>query len=294
MRDVENQLADYFDATVERVTVDDMVAGRVLEPAPMKPHRRLAARPAWALISAFAITLLVVGVPLIVGVLVGADPEDMGGSPNPPPIAGEPATGLDGFAIGVAIGLLVALALAAVRSFAIDRNGGVAMTTTLTRETVETDFRRLKTTNRILLITAIVLGLLAIGFAAWAVYGLNTEPDNAVSTEIQSLVDDYEAAWNNYDGDAFLALVTDDFRGDYGSGEIGAAYQASEINYMLGNYDWSIERIGDPTMSGDGPWYVVTTQRLTNTTGTSHGVSVLTVVDDGGMLRIAEHLWIGD
>ncbi len=136
MRDVSNQLAAYFDATVERVTVEDIVVGRVLEPAPRNRQRRLTVRPAWALIFAFAATLLVVGVPLVVGILVGADPAEVGGSPSPPTPAGEPPTGLGGFATGMAVGLLVILALAAVRGAAIGRIGGVAMTTTLTRETV--------------------------------------------------------------------------------------------------------------------------------------------------------------
>ena len=56
---------------------------------------------------------------------------------------------------------------------------------------------------------------------------------------------------------------------------------------------WSF---GERVMAGDGPWYVsqVNLVEDTTTAGPVEGISVLTIVDDGGVLRVANHTYFGD
>ncbi|RLE13578.1 MAG: hypothetical protein DRJ28_07115, partial [Actinobacteria bacterium] len=62
MRDLTDQLADYFDATVERITAEDVLAGRQVRPPAQhlhQPIRKRMLRPAWALSVAFVTTIVV-------------------------------------------------------------------------------------------------------------------------------------------------------------------------------------------------------------------------------------------
>jgi hypothetical protein len=73
---------------------------------------------------------------------------------------------------------------------------------------------------RNLTITAIVLAGALIGLTAWLVYDLSAESETAVTSEVQTLVDDYLGAWNEYDGDAFMELIT----GDYSFAGMGVSH----------------------------------------------------------------------
>ena len=78
------------------------------------------------------------------------------------------------------------------------------------------------------------------------------------------------------------------------SARVGATSQAAFIN-RLGDYDWQVTQVGEPIMAGDGPWFVSQVNRVEdNRTGAVEGISVLTIVDDGGVLRVANHMFFGD
>jgi hypothetical protein len=64
----------------------------------------------------------------------------------------------------------------------------------------------------------------------------------------------------------------------------------------LGTYDWHVTPVGEPTMAGDGPWYVSQVNSVDDTTfgDPVEGISVLTIVDDGGVLRVSNHTFFGD
>jgi hypothetical protein len=107
------------------------------------------------------------------------------------------------------------------------------------------------------------------------------------------LLTDYTAAWNEYDGEAFLALVTDSYTFEYAGDVRTASEQASEIA-SLGAFDWSVETIGDRIVSGDGPTYLVASaDRVSNNIGDTDGISVSTIVQDGFTYRVAHHLNVG-
>ncbi|MGA7758276.1 MAG: hypothetical protein WCA57_10570, partial [Ilumatobacteraceae bacterium] len=123
----------------------------------------------------------------------------------------------------------------------------------------------------------------------------SSTPATAPSDDIAQVWDDYTDAWNNYDGDAFLEITTDDYTFVTERGTTTAASQAGYIS-GLGRYDWNATAIGERVMAGDGPWFVTQVNRVQDSTMTEpvEGISVMTIVDDGGVLRVANHTFYGD
>ena len=154
--------------------------------------------------------------------------------------------------------------------------------------------------NRFLTIAAMVLALALVGLSAWVVYDMTTAPETAVTAEIEELLDDYIAAWNSYDGEAFLELLTDDYVLDMVGASAAAtqpASDASELVNSLDAFEWSVAVIGERIMAGDGPWYVSEVEHFAGPDygpAGADGVSTLTIVDDGGTLKVARHAYVGN
>jgi uncharacterized protein HemX len=150
--------------------------------------------------------------------------------------------------------------------------------------------------NGLLLTLVIVLAAAVVGLGVWVIVDQTSTSDTAVTDDVQQLLDDYYDAWNDHDGDAYLELMTDNARHVTGLGETSAAQQAAYID-NLDTYNWHVEPIGDAVMSGDGrPWYVAQVNLLTSNTYPDEGyegMSVLTIIDDGGTLRISRHVYNG-
>lgn len=120
------------------------------------------------------------------------------------------------------------------------------------------------------------------------------EPANAVPDDVWTLIEDYSAAWNDYDGVAFLETVTEDYVFVAGNTEVDSETQAGYIGEgSLANSGWSAEVIGDPIVAGDGPYDVAMTNLVTMNGTPTEGLSLVTVVDDDGELKVAEHIWMG-
>lgn len=172
------------------------------------------------------------------------------------------------------------------------------MTTMIERpETVALD-QRLETLdrrNRNLGVTVVILGILVLALGAWIAYDYSQESVVAASSEMTQLLDDYTAAWNDYDGAAFLALTTEGYRFTSAGGmEFFRADQATEIESTLPSFAWQVEKLGDPVVTGDGPWYVAVPNETTTNIRDAQGVSIITVVDIDGTLKVASHRVIGD
>ena len=121
------------------------------------------------------------------------------------------------------------------------------------------------------------------------------EPANAVPDDVQAVVDEYQASWNDYDSEAFLELVTDDYVFINGNTETEREAQADIIgDGTLSGSGWSAEAIGDPIAAGDGPYQVAMTNHLEwrNSPDGEDGISTVTVVDDDGELKVSEHVWV--
>ena len=145
--------------------------------------------------------------------------------------------------------------------------------------------------NRFFIITIAVLALALIGLGAWTFIDRSSSSDTAVTGDIQQLLDENIAAWNDYDGEAFSALVTENYYFVMGPDRSDAAEMADFIP-TLESSNWHVEQTGDAIMVGDGPWLVAVPNLLT---GDDYGVdgqegfSLMTVVDVDGTLLIARH-----
>lgn len=162
------------------------------------------------------------------------------------------------------------------------------MTTLTERPVTRPDARFPSRRARRLTITVVVLVVALLGLGTWAVYDYVGERDTAVTGDVQALLDDYTATWNDHDGDAFLELVTSDYTFDNGVQVFPAENQARIIDAAT---DFTVEALGEPMMVGDGPWLVAQANHTTFGSTDQYGMSLLTVVEEGGMLKIASHVW---
>ena len=140
-----------------------------------------------------------------------------------------------------------------------------------------------------------ILAIAVAALAAWVIYDGVVESRTAVTGEIEALLDDYDAAWNEHDGEAFLALVATDYEFLVDGEATDATMQSRYINGLLASMEWQVETVGEPMMTGEGPWYVAQANHTTdigNTDG-SDGVSVFTIVEVDGTLLVRSHQWIG-
>jgi hypothetical protein len=208
MRDVSTQLADYFDATVERVTPEDVFAGSDVLGSipPLKPAPRYQLRPAWTGAIAFMMTLTVIGGSLGVMMLLRSQLSPAGSGFAPSAISSDSGTDADwlwvimaGLVI-VALGAVIVMMVRWNRS-RIETNGGLPMTTTTDKPQTEASVQKLHTTNRVLTVAVVVLALLAIGFGGWAIYQATTADEGtAMPDDVAALMDEWEAANRLNDG----------------------------------------------------------------------------------------------
>ena len=150
--------------------------------------------------------------------------------------------------------------------------------------------------HRVLVGLVLVLAAALVGLGAWTIVDRAATADTAVTDEIQQLLDDYHTAWNTWDGDAYRALMTEDGVHVIPGRTMSAAQQATVVE-GLERVGWHVEAIGEPIMTGDGPWYVAQAHLLTADTDPEEGrqgLSTLTIVDDGGTLRISRHVYTGE
>ena len=154
------------------------------------------------------------------------------------------------------------------------------------------------TTDRTKALTTwvVVLGIVAVGLAGWVVYDLFFGPTTAPNTEMSQLLDDYTAAWNDHDGEAFMALVTEDFVFESDGGISTRTYQAQSIT-ASSEYGWEVDQVGEPMWAGDGPWYVTTVDEVSweDAPAPIEGISTFEVVEmEDGSYLIAQHVFFGD
>ncbi len=81
--------------------------------------------------------------------------------------------------------------------------------------------------------------------------------ETEVTEEIQVLIDDYLAAFNGYDGEAFLDLITDSYTLDMVGSDAELAQDAEETAQMIESneqYEWNVAVVGERMMSGNDSW----------------------------------------
>lgn len=143
--------------------------------------------------------------------------------------------------------------------------------------------------NRISVLAAVI----ALPFSMVA---CSSDDATTVPSEVQSAVDSYLASWNEYDADAFRAVVTDDYV--FTNSNTGATAdvdaQATVIDGTLEGIGWNAEDV-DLLVAGDGPYYVAVLNTLTSNSSPDgvDGMSTVTIIDDGGELKVSEHIYVG-
>jgi hypothetical protein len=164
-------------------------------------------------------------------------------------------------------------------------------------ERVEHPNRGLKIAVAVLAVVVIALGGVVLTLVRDGDDGAASVPD-----DVQQVLDDYEAAVENNDVEAFRAVVTDDFRRPeyYGDGD-GAPYRGVQTAdnlaaYLRANEGIEIEKVGDPVVvAADGTWYVAYPERwIALGTGTGYEyIYTYVVVDEGGTLKLDDAYWAG-
>lgn len=297
MSEIETQLRDYFDATVERVTAEDILAGQRVYETIRPVTARRSWHPAWVAVGAFVATAVVMGGTFGLGAILTGPTGDIGsgGITGVVGDAAEAASG--GWLLIAAVAAVVAISGALI---ALNRRRGThleeedTMATTIEAPPAEATGTAAHN-NRGLIITVVVLAVALLAVGAWAIYQQTAESETAGPAAVHELLDDYTAAWDNYDAEAFFALTTESYVHNNGRTTNGQAATATMIAGMLQATEFKGEQVGDRIVSGDGPpYYVAVVNRLTTgSTPSGDGVSTFVVVDTADGLKVASHVWSG-
>lgn len=297
MSDIQSQLRSYMDQTVERVDVDDVLA-RTRVRKQWSPNPFVSWRPAWiaaaaALIMLISIGAVAAGAWLLRGEGIGefaVRPE--GGAASLPTWSGV-------LILGLAIGGSSIALLA----------GGKALTNLIhrmrdrrkTMQTIETpelelarlreDNARLGSAKRSLSMALVVLLIAVIATGAWLIVD---NAGTATEREITALIDDYYAAWTAGDGEAVLALMTED--GTLIAND-GFTYDGEQLStFIEGVPAFNPERVGDLMIfdksTTNTPVWLVASHTLAPDypdIGDFRELELFRIVEDAGRLLIEIH-----
>jgi hypothetical protein len=178
------------------------------------------------------------------------------------------------------------------------QRGEGTMQTVETVETVEAPIDKqiltLKKRDRRLAWLAGILAVAVVGLGIWLTMELTSgSSETAATAEIEQLLDDYNAAWNDADPDAYLALLTDDYTNETAQyGVFTGPELAADFDPVLNR----LEQISEYTMIGTGPWFVTVASHHDSTPPRFEGadsVSVIKIVEENGTLKIAYHKAFG-
>jgi uncharacterized protein (TIGR02246 family) len=145
----------------------------------------------------------------------------------------------------------------------------------------------------------IALAALLVGLGAgWLVF--SPEPPDDVDREIQALIDDYVAAWNVQDGQAVVALMTEDgkhFSGGAGNGkEASSDSPAHSLAYFVEHHvaGATFRSVNDAVIrTDDGPPYlaanVIEIGNGSDGGDSFQSVEVYKIVPEDGVLKIQVH-----
>jgi hypothetical protein len=244
MPDVESQLRQYFDSTVERIDADDVITGARItshvERWDVRSRRRLLAFTAAAFGVAASISLVVVGAMM----LSGGQRIGEATAPRAATPAGSIAWPLALAVVGAAIAAIAVLAITRIR-----RKGGFMET--LERQTPEIQIEHLRQSNRGLIIALVVALLALAGLGTWLLF--DKVLDTGVEAEINALLDEFFANANSGDFEANSDFYANS--GVYIEGR-GDVYQADDIPDRQADLErnigeFSYEQLGDPSIIQD-------------------------------------------
>jgi ketosteroid isomerase-like protein len=299
MPEIETRLRSYFDAAVERVTVEDVAARQRVFETSDHPRRSRQLRPIWAAAAAFVGTVAVLGGSLALGFTVRRPALHAGSGSFTETLSDvtetRPASWLFIAAIAVAVGLVGALI---VKNHQRRTRKEKTMARTMEAPTIESP-ETAERTNRRLVWAVVGLAVALIVLGAWSLYSQAVEPETVPPAPVRELLDEYHAAWNNHDGDAFRELTTDDYMYATADGEFTQAQMARTIGGEAAARNFKVGIIGDATATAGAPYYVavVNMAETTDAGGTTtkrNGVSTFVIVETDDGLKVTEHRFVGD
>jgi hypothetical protein len=159
--------------------------------------------------------------------------------------------------------------------------------------------------NRPLLIAIAVLAVIAVTLGIALVYQSSNDNDGtaAVPEDVQAVLDDFLVAMETYDYEAAQTLVTTNFRRPWYEGD---PFGPTPYRAVWTIEDWDffededpifeIERVGDPIVRGEGPWYVSVAENWKYPAQQLQYEAIYTyvvVVDSDDVLRIDDAYWAG-
>lgn len=305
MSDLGTQLRSYFDENVERVTPDDVFAGRHVGDLMPESRFKWRASPRLAVGLGFAVTVFVIGGSLGLG-LVLRQPGDLSGSGRMTlGIADGTPESTGWWLVGVAAALAVValvfivLAMRSTRTSSGRKREESTMATTFETQEVDHKLEDAHRANRWLIAAVVVLSVALIAMGAWVISDLTATSENAVPADISEMLDDYTAAWNTGDGEAFTSFILESGYEHTANGvSITAVAAARNIESFWGPDGIHVAQIGEPVLLGDGNTkYVVQSNRIF-TVGNPDGFvgfSVIKVTDrgDNGWV-VTDHTFIGE
>ena len=162
--------------------------------------------------------------------------------------------------------------------------------------------QRMQRRDRVLIVAVVVLSVAVLVLIAWIGWGDSTSADAAVPTEIEQLIEDYDAAFgkgtDGYDPVAMREIVSEDFalRTSYYRqfGDVLAAdSDVRPLDTMSLSSGWQRVEAGDLMVFGDGPWVVARIDRWSDAMSAENGIGVWVIYDDEGTLKIKDKHWIG-
>ena len=151
--------------------------------------------------------------------------------------------------------------------------------------------------SRLPRVVVVVLAVVVLGLTALLVSAVVSDDDTTMPDEVRQVLDDFETAYETNDMELFNATVSDDyfFTDDfYSPGEQVPEYTMAGPAYAakVRHADWSVERF-DPTVVGDGPWFVSVGETWTDPFNHFDGTAVYVIVDDDGTPQISRYYWAG-
>ena len=303
---VERQIHDYFDAGVERISVEDVIAQAAVSETrlnPLKTQRSL--RPAWAAVGAFAATIAALGgLAAILSIAemfsgeFGSDAADV--------------IQTDGATVGLWLvaGLVAAVAAAAVTWLVRrptrdeepqeEERGKVRVMQTIDDTSANTTTEP-RAPSRWPIVLIVLLAIAVVGLIAWMTLSMRPNSPTAAPAEIVELMEGYTAAFNAHDADALEEFVTSGYRIRSTDFEYDVDGLRQSLMAQFDAWGWKV--------ADDGPYYAIasrpddelaTTLYVTSEGGVvtresgDHGQQgIFRVVRVNGEYLVAEHYFMG-
>lgn len=160
--------------------------------------------------------------------------------------------------------------------------------------------------SRGLLVVVAVLAAIVVGLGIALVAQSNDDgADTAMPNDVQVVLDEFLIAMETNDYEAMQAVVTDDFRRPWFEGDpFGSTHHQGlyDLEDYFRDFEdeqapvFEIERLGDPIVRGEGPWYVSFAENWEYPAQQVRYEAIYTyavVVDTDGVLRIDDAYWAG-